>query len=207
MVCRPFSKVRVPISEYFQFKPEFAKDNAITPSADGFALKSTPASIFGVASSGAEVHVADGAQWNDLAALVAGPAASATNPIVVGKSPIVAGKPERPLMEETDGDEPASTAYLPAHGVFVRWCAADSEADLLAGVPSALAPADWGHEVHWKVPGPVVLFDSAWPGGETERTEHLRVPLTPGTYAVRAAHARPGPETWLILVQLRRLAH
>ena len=25
------------------------------------------------------------------------------------------------------GDEPASTAYLPAHSAFVRWCAADSE--------------------------------------------------------------------------------
>ncbi|MFD7697422.1 immunity 21 family protein [Streptomyces sp. NPDC059374] len=103
------------------------------------------------------------------------------------------------------GDEPASTAYLPDHGVFVRWCAADSEAALLAGIPSALATADWGREVHWKVPGPVVLFDSAWPGRETERTEHLRVGLTPGAYAVRAAHARPGPETWMILVQLRRL--
>ncbi|MGW6906152.1 immunity 21 family protein [Streptomyces sp. NPDC054940] len=105
------------------------------------------------------------------------------------------------------GDEPASTSYLPDHGIFVRWCAADSEEDLLARVPAALATADWGHEVHWKVPGTVVLFDSAWPGGETERTEHLRVDLEPGAYAVRAAQVQPGPETWLGLVQLRRLPH
>ncbi|MEV0173818.1 immunity 21 family protein [Streptomyces sp. NPDC050803] len=102
------------------------------------------------------------------------------------------------------GDEPASTAYLPDHGTFVRWCAADSEAALLASVPAALAAADWADEVHWTVRGPVLLFDSAWPGTETERTDHLRVTLEPGRYAVRAAHVRPGPETWLGLVQLRR---
>jgi Immunity protein 21 len=61
--------------------------------------------------------------------------------------------------------------------------------------------------VRWDVPGPVVLFDSAWPGNDTEHTEHLRVPLEPGPYAVRAAHSRPGPETWVGLVQLRRLPH
>ena len=105
------------------------------------------------------------------------------------------------------GDEPASTSYLPDHGIFVRWCAADSEEELLARVPAALATAIWEHEVRWNVPGTVVLFDSAWPGPETERTEHLRVALEPGTYAVRAAQVQPGPETWLGLVQLRRLPH
>ncbi len=99
----------------------------------------------------------------------------------------------------------ASTSYLPEHGVFVRWCAADSEKELLAGVPAALATAVWEREVRWTVPGTVLLFDPAWPGRETERTEHLRVALEPGAYAVRAARVQPGPETWLGLVQLRRL--
>jgi hypothetical protein len=103
------------------------------------------------------------------------------------------------------GDEPASTAYLPDQGTFVRWSAANSEDELLAEVPAALAAAVWENEVRWNVPGPVVLFDSAWPGDEADRAEHLRVPLEPGPYAVRAAYARPGPETWLGLVQLRRL--
>lgn len=103
------------------------------------------------------------------------------------------------------GDEPASTSYLPEHGTFVRWCAAESEEELLAGVPAALEAAVWEPEVQWSVPGPVVLFDAAWPGTATGRTDHLRVPLEPGRYAVRAAYAEPGPETWLGLVQLRRL--
>ncbi|MER6068298.1 immunity 21 family protein [Streptomyces sp. NPDC001817] len=105
------------------------------------------------------------------------------------------------------GEEPASTSYLPDHSTFVRWSAANSEAELLAGVPAALHAAVWGSEMHWRVPGPVLLFDSAWPGGTAAHQEHLRIPLEPGSYAVRAAYAQPGPETWLGLVQLRRLSH
>lgn len=103
------------------------------------------------------------------------------------------------------GDEPASTSYLPGHGTFVRWYAADSEGELLAEVPAALATAAWENEVNWSVPGPVVLFDAAWPGNDSVHTDHLKVSLAPGRYAVRAAEVRPGPETWLGLVQLRRL--
>ncbi|NEC30780.1 hypothetical protein G3I20_30340 [Streptomyces sp. SID8111] len=103
------------------------------------------------------------------------------------------------------GDEPAATAYLPEHGTLVRWLAADSEADLLAGVGAALDTADWEPEVEWRVPGPVVLFDAAWPGSLSTGTDHLRLDLPAGRHAVRAAQVRPGAETWLSLVQLRPL--
>ncbi|MFC3578177.1 immunity 21 family protein [Streptomyces yaanensis] len=102
------------------------------------------------------------------------------------------------------GDEPASTAYLPEHGTFVRWCAADSEAALLDRIPQALEAAEWEPEMHWDVPGAVVLFDAAWPGNASERTDHLRVALEPGRYTVRVAYVEPGPEVWVGLVQVRR---
>ncbi|KUJ54112.1 immunity 21 family protein [Streptomyces sp. NPDC093228] len=102
------------------------------------------------------------------------------------------------------GDEPASTAFLAEFGTFVRWCAADSEAALLDRVPEALRTAQWEPEVQWDVPGDVVLFDAAWPGHESTRTEHLRVALEPGRYTVRAAYVEPGPEIWMGLVQVRR---
>ncbi|MEU6774856.1 immunity 21 family protein [Streptomyces sp. NPDC046759] len=105
------------------------------------------------------------------------------------------------------GDEPASTSFLADRGLFVRWSAANSEAELLAGVFAAVGTAVWGSEVHWQVPGPVLLFDSAWPGGTAAGQEHLRIPLEPGPYAVRSAYVQPGPETWAGLVQLRRLDH
>jgi hypothetical protein len=105
------------------------------------------------------------------------------------------------------GHEPASTAYLPEHGTFVRWYAADSEAELLADVPAALDTAAWEPEVWWRVPGPVVLFDAVWPGNTFRETDHVRVELDPGHYGVRAAHVSTGPETWLGLVQVRPLRH
>ncbi|MEU7721040.1 immunity 21 family protein [Streptomyces tibetensis] len=101
------------------------------------------------------------------------------------------------------GDEPAATAYLPDHGTFVRWCAGDCEDELLASVPSATATAEWGAETTWKVPGPVRLFDAAWPGTGLADTDQVRVALEPGTYTVRTARVQPGPETWLDLVRLR----
>ncbi|MFB9352720.1 immunity 21 family protein [Streptomyces heliomycini] len=101
------------------------------------------------------------------------------------------------------GDEPAATAFLPEHGTLVRWIAGDSEAELLASVPAALHTARWQPEVHWKVPGTVVLFDAAWPGTGSTGTDQVSLTLAAGRYAVRAARVQPGPETWLVLVQLR----
>ncbi|MFB6827097.1 Imm21 family immunity protein [Streptomyces virginiae] len=109
------------------------------------------------------------------------------------------------------GDEPSSTTFLPEHGVFVRWVAAESEAELLAGVEAVVKDGDenddvvWEDGKVWEVPGPVVLFDSAWPGAEVEPDNHARVELTPGRYAVRAASARPNADTTFQLVQLVRL--
>jgi hypothetical protein len=105
------------------------------------------------------------------------------------------------------GDEPAATTYLADQSTFVRWSAANSEGELLAGARAALGTAVWGNELRWHVPGPVVLFDSAWPGTGADREEHLRVPLEAGTYGVRAAYVQPEPETWVGLVQLRRIAY
>ncbi|MET7287280.1 immunity 21 family protein [Streptomyces sp. NPDC005573] len=103
------------------------------------------------------------------------------------------------------GGEPAATSYLPDHGVLVRWSAANSEEELLAGARAGLESAEWGSELRWRIPGPVVLFDSAWPGEGLAGAEHLRVPLEAGTYAVRAAYVQPEPETWIGLVRLTRL--
>lgn len=103
------------------------------------------------------------------------------------------------------GGEPASTAFLPEHGLFVRWCAAESEAEFLEGVGNAVEVADWEAELFWDVSGSVVLFDAVWAGSECEREDHVRVPLEPGRYAVRAAYVESNPLTSHVLVQLRCL--
>lgn len=103
------------------------------------------------------------------------------------------------------GDEPSSTVFLPEHGVFVRWLAAESEAELLGSVGAALADAAWEEGQGWDVPGPVVLFDSAWPGSEVEPDNHARVDLEAGRYEVRTALAQPNSETAFQLIQLVRV--
>jgi hypothetical protein len=129
---------KVPISEYFQFKPEFAKDNAFATTANGFSLKSTPASISGVVSSGGDVHVADANQWNDLAALTAGASPEAVNKVVVGRTAITAGKPVYISLQRTGRSEAEELAVYRA----VRTDRAPAGNQPNAPLDAAYAPAD-----------------------------------------------------------------
>jgi hypothetical protein len=78
---------RVPISQYFQFQPAFADDNAFTLGAEGFTLKSQHATIVGVTPIGAREHVADADRWNDLTALLADSTAAPKRQVVIGHAP------------------------------------------------------------------------------------------------------------------------
>ncbi len=100
------------------------------------------------------------------------------------------------------GDEPAITTYLPAERLFLRWAAAYEEDDLVNAARRAIRDGvqwDADEDVGWVVDGPVVLFDSAWPGTELESDNHLVVDLHPGTYRVRATYRADG-DNWMILV-------
>ncbi|WP_159766085.1 Imm21 family immunity protein [Streptomyces sp. HM190] len=106
------------------------------------------------------------------------------------------------------GDEPAATAYLPEHGLFVRRHPAgpedpsDPDGRLLAEVPAVLDDAVWAPALEWRVPGPLVLFDAARPGHAATATGHVRVELTPGRYGVSAAYVPTGPWAGLRLVRV-----
>ncbi|WP_078913761.1 MULTISPECIES: Imm21 family immunity protein [unclassified Streptomyces] len=67
-------------------------------------------------------------------------------------------------------------------------------AQLLGSVEAASKEAAREDGQLWHVPGPVVLFDSAWPGSEEEPDNHPPVELTPGRYDVRTVRGpgRPG---------------
>jgi hypothetical protein len=106
--------------------------------------------------------------------------------------------------------EPWATTYVPDLGCFVCWIAADSEEAMFGSAEEALGAAVWEAEVHWEVPGPVVLLDSGWPGvpepdAEFDELDRLRIDLEAGRYLVRAVHAEPTPRTTMILVGLTRL--
>lgn len=99
------------------------------------------------------------------------------------------------------GDEPALTTYLPDRRLFLRWAAADSEDELVSAARRAVHDTAWDEELTWDVDGPVVLFDSAWPGATPEPGNHLTVDLAPARYRVRAAYHQD-ERNWMILVQL-----
>ncbi|QFG24389.1 Imm21 family immunity protein [Actinomadura sp. WMMB 499] len=99
------------------------------------------------------------------------------------------------------GDEPAMTTWLPDERCFLRWSAADSEAGLVDAARRALrSDVEWDERLTWDVDGPVVLFDSAWPGAEPGN--QVGIDLEPGTYDVRSVY-REDDRNWMILVHLQ----
>ncbi|REH55832.1 immunity protein 21 of polymorphic toxin system [Kutzneria buriramensis] len=108
------------------------------------------------------------------------------------------------------GDEPATTCYLPEHRAFLRWHAADSEADLIAAAEAVLAdPAtEWDDCGTWSTDGPAVLMDSAVAGADLaagypddSKPEQAPVPVSAGRWQVRAAYVETA-ENWVGLVRL-----
>lgn len=62
--------------------------------------------------------------------------------------------------------EPATTCYLPAHRAFVRWPAADSEADLVARAEAVLTDpgTEWDSCGTWATDGPPCSWTPSSPG-------------------------------------------
>lgn len=48
------------------------------------------------------------------------------------------------------GDAPAPTTFLPELGIFLRWVAADSTADILRAAAEATGTAPWEEELIWE---------------------------------------------------------
>ncbi|MFF2570976.1 Imm21 family immunity protein [Streptomyces sp. NPDC058084] len=67
------------------------------------------------------------------------------------------------------GDEPATTCYLPEQRIFLRWLAADSDAELLATAEAVLSDlaTPWEDCGVWETDGPAVLMDSAEAGKDS----------------------------------------
>lgn len=87
------------------------------------------------------------------------------------------------------GDEPATTTYLADERLFVRWVAANSEAELIEAAQRALRDGiqwDEDEDLMWVIREPVVLFESWLSGTEMEPDNHLVINIEPGRYRVRA---------------------
>ena len=85
----------LPIGEYFQLQSEFCRDNRFELADRTFTLHSKTATIVGLTPAGAELAVADAAQWSSCAGLLASAGKAAALPVVTGR---VALANEAPLF-------------------------------------------------------------------------------------------------------------
>ncbi|WP_405061537.1 immunity 21 family protein [Kribbella sp. NBC_01505] len=98
--------------------------------------------------------------------------------------------------------DPATTRYLPDERMFLRWLAADSEAELLAAAQVVLndPEREWESCGVWETDGAAVLMDSAAAGGESEEEAPVDVPA--GRWNVLVMDDIEKGPSWLCLVRL-----
>jgi hypothetical protein len=83
----------VPISKYFQLKPESCRDNTFAIDGNKFTLRSKPATIVGLAPRGARLDVADATKWQVLADLISSVGRAMEVPVIVGRSVLPSKQP------------------------------------------------------------------------------------------------------------------
>lgn len=77
---------QVPISQFFQLKPEFCRDNKFAIGANTFTLESKPAVIFGIAPKETRLAISDATEWNEPNKLLASANQSTETPVVIGQT-------------------------------------------------------------------------------------------------------------------------
>ena len=82
-----------PVSEFFRLQPEQCRDDSFSIGTNTFTLRNKKTTIAGVMPPGATLSVADAAQWESPAALLASAAGSAPLPVVVGQVAVPPGQP------------------------------------------------------------------------------------------------------------------
>jgi hypothetical protein len=101
---------RVPISEWFQLKPEFCQDNVVELAEGQFTVRAKAATVIGVVPVNARLTTDDASRWTDLPALLkAEPDSSSRQPVVVGRVALTAGQPvllslQRPTAPQAAAD-------------------------------------------------------------------------------------------------------
>lgn len=75
----------IPISQYFQLKPEYCRDNVFEISANSFKLKSKPANVLGLSSESTKLEIADANNWGDVQKLLASVNNKNELPVIVGQ--------------------------------------------------------------------------------------------------------------------------
>lgn len=92
---------KVPISEWFQFKPAFAETNRVALDEDGFQVNAPQAVIVGAASEAAGFSRGDPAAWNDLGRLLESQGPDQGS-VAVGRAVLSADRPLFIALQRVD---------------------------------------------------------------------------------------------------------
>lgn len=92
---------KVPISEWFQFKPAFAETNRVALDDNGFKLTAPQAVILGAASGPARYQRGEAGAWNDLPRLLAGGAAEQGS-VALGRASLISNTPLTLSLQRVD---------------------------------------------------------------------------------------------------------
>ncbi|MFL6332640.1 MAG: DUF4450 domain-containing protein [Pyrinomonadaceae bacterium] len=109
----------VPVSQFFQLKPEHCRDNSFSIEANTFKLRSKSATIAGLAPRGSKQAVADATKWNSLNDLLTSAGRPAEFPVVAVESRLLPGQPsylglQRVTQTESEGPPVFKVEDLPA---------------------------------------------------------------------------------------------
>lgn len=83
----------VPVSRFFQLKPEHCRDNFFSISSNTFTLRSKQATIKGLAPQGSKLATADATKWTSPDDLLKSAGKQAEFPVMVGESRLLPGRP------------------------------------------------------------------------------------------------------------------
>ncbi|MBE3097590.1 MAG: DUF4450 domain-containing protein, partial [Planctomycetes bacterium] len=102
----------VPISEFFQLRPEFCAGNSFAIGANTFTLRAKAATVSGLVPAGAHQTIADATKWASAADLLASAGGTPNTPVVMGRVALTGGAPLFLALQRLPGDS-AMTAALP----------------------------------------------------------------------------------------------
>jgi hypothetical protein len=101
---------RQPVSEFFQMRPEQCRGNSIIIASNTFTLRGSNMVIGGVMPPGATLSVADAAQWNSPAALLASATPKPALPVAAGQVALPPGQPVYLALQQVSRENQADLA-------------------------------------------------------------------------------------------------
>ncbi|HYO10593.1 MAG TPA: DUF4450 domain-containing protein [Tepidisphaeraceae bacterium] len=179
----------IPISQFFELKPEHARGNSVEPRGDGFVLHGKTADLVAILGPGAKVAAGDATQWNDPQRLLDSAGKAADAPVAVatlslkpGAAQLLAIHPAPPTAGATTRggtDAPsdyrvsllpdsnpstrraASNAVAPLRSEDLARACAESEADFDA-IARRIVVRTPDPFINAAVPAVCVSADSVW---------------------------------------------